>query len=227
MTYLLRDIIKNMITIDRKSLVDTVAQNLYDDTQRGVMVFRNALNEQFRELLLQECLNNVTLYEPKRGKYKNAMQDFESVTVHPTDFGAIAPWRAAHLLYYGFEKYAAALGAACQFDVDTTPEMSIQRYKRFAKGLSCHRDERAFRNLIALFVVDGTAPFIVSDDREGTNAMHVPASPGSLILMRAPRHDAEDKRPYHELREAISERYSIGIRYKKNNYVSHAAIGAG
>jgi len=91
--------------------------------------------------------------------------------------------------------------------------VSFQKYKEGSIGITPHRDGLKYINLISVFVLGGEAPFYICKDREGTDKTYLGSSPGSLILLRAPRKPEEkDFRPLHSVGRVGKERYTIGLR---------------
>lgn len=88
----------------------------------------------------------------------------------------------------------------------------IQRYSPSEIGITPHKDQSAFLNLICILLVKGASSFHTCDDREYTNALGIPARPGDLIVMRGNGFNGENIRPYHYVGEITQERISLGMR---------------
>ena len=95
-------------------------------------------------------------------------------------------------------------------------DLMLQRYSPGEIGITPHRDRTSYRNIICLFVLEGRGRFFVCRDRDGTNAIEIPNSPGDLILTRAPGCLGSGQRPFHFVREITSTRYVFGLRHEVN-----------
>ena len=95
--------------------------------------------------------------------------------------------------------------------------MMIQRYRRGSFGITPHRDGLRYVNLVSLFTLCGQARFGLCADRAGHGSREIDASPGTVILMRAPGFLGTHQRPFHYVADVCEERYSFGLRQ------SHAA----
>jgi hypothetical protein len=93
--------------------------------------------------------------------------------------------------------------------------MVLQRYEKGSIGITPHRDGLSYVNLVCVFVIGGRGRFYVCPDRSGRNAKEIDASPGNVILMRAPGlFGFEDSRPFHYVTDIQETRYSFGVRQK-------------
>jgi hypothetical protein len=94
--------------------------------------------------------------------------------------------------------------------------MVLQKYQEGSIGITPHKDGLRYVSLVCVFVIGGKGRFYVCSDRSGRDAKEVDASPGNVILMRAPGlFGAEDNRPFHYLTEIEETRYTFGLRQKK------------
>jgi hypothetical protein len=94
--------------------------------------------------------------------------------------------------------------------------MVLQRYKQGSIGITPHKDGLKYISLVCVFCIGGRGRFYVCSDRSGRDAKEVDASPGNVILMRAPGlFGAEDNRPFHYVTEIEETRYTFGLRQKK------------
>jgi hypothetical protein len=90
--------------------------------------------------------------------------------------------------------------------------LSLQKYAQGSIGITPHRDGLRYTNLICIFVIAGQGRFFICADRSGSGAVEIAATPGNLILMRAPGFLGEVARPFHFISEIGGTRYSFGLR---------------
>jgi hypothetical protein len=94
--------------------------------------------------------------------------------------------------------------------------MVLQRYEEGSIGITPHKDGLRFVNLVCVFVIGGRGRFYVCSDRSGRDAREIDASPGNVILMRAPGlFTLEGNRPFHYVTDIRETRYTFGLRQKK------------
>lgn len=91
-------------------------------------------------------------------------------------------------------------------------ELSLQRYEIGSQGITPHLDSKGSINLICIFTLTGLCRFCVCRDRQGSNPIELDASPGTVILLRAPGFLHSDARPFHFLTDIQGPRISLGLR---------------
>ncbi|MBV9652633.1 MAG: hypothetical protein JO296_21200 [Pseudonocardiales bacterium] len=93
-------------------------------------------------------------------------------------------------------------------------EVAIQRYQPGSLGITPHRDQRRFAQLVAVVTVAGSAPFTLCRDRAGDPIHTWQAGAGSLLLLRGPGLSGDDGRPMHSVGGPTGAipRTSVGIR---------------
>ncbi|MGH4007999.1 MAG: hypothetical protein ACRDTH_07545 [Pseudonocardiaceae bacterium] len=93
-------------------------------------------------------------------------------------------------------------------------EIAIQRYQPGSIGITPHRDQRRYAQLVALITVAGSAPFTLCRNRGGDPIRTWQADEGSLVLLRGPGLAGDpDGRPMHLIGGPDGRpRTSIGIR---------------
>ncbi|MGH3900205.1 MAG: hypothetical protein ACRDTA_18575 [Pseudonocardiaceae bacterium] len=93
-------------------------------------------------------------------------------------------------------------------------EIAIQRYQPGSVGITPHRDQRRYAQLVAVITAAGSAPFTLCRNRAGDPIRTWRADEGSLVLLRGPGLAGDpDGRPMHLVGGPTgSPRTSIGIR---------------
>lgn len=171
---------------------DSLAKELYDMSKLGAASLPSFLHESMRRLLLREIKRSNSFARAPR-KYKNALQEFDCFYLGEADkerakgdFPALFSFRDSHA------NFCRELSAAAKFSTRGYPNsMEIKRYEKGSLGLTPHMDESKCINLISIFTLEGDAPFCIYKDDRRTVLSELDFSPGSLILIRAPRTRAE------------------------------------
>ncbi|MGQ0717767.1 MAG: hypothetical protein ACT4NP_10730 [Pseudonocardiales bacterium] len=93
-------------------------------------------------------------------------------------------------------------------------EVAVQRYQPGSVGITPHRDQRRYAQLVAVITVAGSAPFTLCRNRDGDPIRTWQAAEGSLVLLRGPGLAGNpDGRPMHLIGGPTgTPRTSIGIR---------------
>lgn len=93
-------------------------------------------------------------------------------------------------------------------------EVSIQRYRPGSVGITPHRDQRRYAQLVAVITIAGSAPFTLCRNRGGDPIRTWQSEQGSLVLLRGPGLGGDpDGRPMHMVGGPTgTPRTSIGIR---------------
>ena len=173
------------------------------------------LEENFRLALLKEAQDYD--YEPEAEVVGSGdrvvRQQVSSFDGLPEDSGYVLLKNSFQdLLERSLEKLEAyPFETALNFN-----SMVLQRYEEGSLGITPHKDGLSYINLVCVFMIGGRGRFYVCSDRSGRDAKEVDASPGNVILMRAPGlFGAEDNRPFHYVTEIEETRYTFGLRQKK------------
>lgn len=90
----------------------------------------------------------------------------------------------------------------------------LQRYPPGSVGITPHHDGISRANLVCVLVVAGDGEFRLHDDRDGTNPRAVFATPGHLILMKAPGFRGTEHGPFHSIANIVRGRLILGIRQR-------------
>ncbi len=96
-------------------------------------------------------------------------------------------------------------------------EMRLQRYDADSRGITPHRDGLCYRQIIALYVLEGGGRFGLCDGRtkakKPVNARILQMSAGDLVLMRAAGFRGEDIQPMHFVDDVRTRRTTFGLRH--------------
>lgn len=88
------------------------------------------------------------------------------------------------------------------------------KYETGSLGITPHRDGFRYKNIICIFVIAGQGRFYTCPDRSGKESIEIDATPGNVILMRAPGFLGQRQRPFHFVSDIQSTRYVFGLRQK-------------
>jgi hypothetical protein len=175
----------------------------------GAAFTEHALTDAFLEQLRAEA--NALRYEPMAAHEGRAHQEGDIHAIH----GSTAAYPAVDRLRHELVQLVHAHGADIPGCADWQPnETSIQRYHPGALGITPHLDLKRYRYLVAVITADGTAPFTICKNRAGDPVTTWQATPGSLVLLRAPglnHHD--DGRPLHTVSGPTSG-HRISVSYR-------------
>lgn len=94
-------------------------------------------------------------------------------------------------------------------------EITAQLYPVHTTGISPHKDESRFKNIIVICVIEGEGEFYVTSDREGNNKNIVITKPGDILFMRAPGFNHENIRPIHGVQNITAKRLSLTLRQEE------------
>ncbi len=93
--------------------------------------------------------------------------------------------------------------------------MALQKYEDGSLGITPHRDNIEYVNLICIFLIGGGGRFYVCKNRSGAAPIQIPAQPGDVILMRGPGFSGMSDRPFHYINDIQRTRYSFGLRQRR------------
>ncbi len=93
-------------------------------------------------------------------------------------------------------------------------EFIVNKYKQGSVGITPHRDNAYFKNLIALVVLSGSGEFYTCDDRDRKNSRLKKTIPGNCILMVAPGFMNKNIQPMHYVTNITEDRYILCLRQK-------------
>jgi hypothetical protein len=184
---------------------------VYDPSHPGALSIPKFLTDDILNKLMNDMINHSSFFYHVHKKNRTGVEEQYDV-VHLEELNALDAFPVTRQLITTYAKLHENTGINRNFN-----SISIQRYMPDYKGITPHMDFAKDRDIVSLFCIHGAADFGVCDDKHKANPRLLDSSPGSLILLRAPRNekDKRDKswRPYHFVENIQSERYSIGIRH--------------
>ena len=193
-----------------------IAGELYNPDKIGGISIEGFLEEDFRLRLLEEIKQGHWI-KAKR-EYKKAVQDFHYFNLGEEDENPQSGFPLVNLMKELYNQLYKALAREASFQTGGINSISVQKYLKGSLGITPHRDEARYKNLVSNFILEGEGDFCICEDREKSNSIRLVSGPGSLILMRAPRNSGEqDLRPMHYVDRVERERYIIGLRDKAIN----------
>ena len=169
------------------------------------------LDEELRLSLLEEAHGYIYRPLPEIvGSGENIVkQQMGNFTDFPGDSKFIAlkdsfqVWLEAHLK--SFDQYP--FETPLNFN-----SLELAKYETGSLGITPHRDGFKYKNLICIFIISGRGKFYICSDRAGNDAREIDASPGRVILMKAPGFLGETDRPFHFVTDITETRYIFGLR---------------
>jgi len=186
-----------------------ISSELYDFSKAGTLSIKGFLKEPFRQALLSEMKQQSYVKAPR--EYLNAIQELEYVDIKSAE--QIEAMSNVINLLHAYSHMHDAVAKIANFS-KARLAITLQRYWEGSIGLTPHMNPAAkYKNIVSIYVVDGEALFYTCKDKSGNGRRVIESSPGSMILMRAPRNDDEKElRPLHGVGTVTKERYVIGIR---------------
>ena len=104
-------------------------------------------------------------------------------------------------------------------EVFSVNDIYLQRYIKNSSpyGITPHRDQTGFLNLIAIYIVAGDSHFYICKDKTGKNKKEIPAQEGDIILMRGNYFNKKTIRPLHAVYGVQRERVTLTMRELSSN----------
>ena len=185
--------------------------DLFNELSDNGVVAVNILNESFRQSLLAEAQGYT--YEPlpevvgsgenivrqQMGRFIDFLPESRFLLLK-NSFRAWLVEQLKNLEDYPFE-----------IPVDFNA-LELAKYEVGSLGITPHRDGFKYKNLICIFMIAGRGRFYVCSDRAGNDAREIDASPGHVILMKAPGFMGKKERPFHYVTGIQETRYIFGLR---------------
>ena len=193
---------------DDIDVLDLIAQL----TARGAASFK-ILAEDFRLDLLEEARGYPYTSLPEvvgngDNIVKQQMARFNEFSAHSKYIllkDSFQAWLAGELNRLGEDPFVYPL------DLNS---YELVKYEPGSLGITPHRDGFRYRNIICIFIIAGHGRFYTCADRSGKDAVEIDASPGNVILMRAPGFIGPGERPFHFVKDIQTTRYVFGLRQK-------------
>lgn len=184
---------------------------LREVTEQGAAFAARAVCRPVRDQLATELVNGP--YEPVEPVIGPVRQEAESFLV---PFGTLGRYAVLASVCDELVTQVCAHGMP-----EWVPnEVAVQRYQPGSLGITPHRDQRRYTQLVAVITVTGSAPFTLCHNRAGDPIRTWQADAGSLVLLRGPGLAGEDGRPMHLVGGPTgAPRTSIGIRMDTESWV--------
>lgn len=183
-------------------------------TERGVASFK-ILAEEFRLVLLEEARGYP--YTPLSEVVGSGEKVVRQQMSRFNDFSAHSKYI---LLEDSFQAWLTNELDRWERDPFVYPldlnSYELVKYEPGSLGITPHRDGFRYKNIICIFIIAGHGRFFVCSDRSGNDALEINASPGNVIVMRAPGFVGPGSRPFHFVKDIQTTRYVFGLRQKIN-----------
>lgn len=191
--------------LDKKSL--TLVENLIQDLEIDDVV---ALP------LLSKALCDKIKHEATRFPFVQAEKVFSKNNVAEQNFSYFRDYPNNHFLWYiarELEQLIQSISQNFPSSPFETPlsvtEISSHHYEICELGISLHRDESRFKNMIIICIIEGEADFCAITQK---GEKIIRTKPGDVIFMRAPGFMNGDIRPIHAVKNITSPRLSVTFR---------------
>jgi hypothetical protein len=189
------------------------AQACVDEIARfGGCTVPNFLEEETRLMLLNELESYKFVPQPERYGDFNVEQHFDAIRVFKPGSLFVRLQKELDLC---FNRQFGELDSPVLSQPVNFNDLVVQRYSRHELGISAHRDNKNYINLIALIVLEGGGRFCFCKDRSGLDAVSMRNRPGDLLLMRGPGFMGEDIRPFHFVDRITERRTTFALRQSK------------
>lgn len=176
---------------------------------RGAAFVPRALSDPFRTRLGAAVRGGS--FEAVPGSVGPVRQETESWDPRPGDLPEVDDLRAA------VTRVVRAHGRGIRGLATWRPtDVTVQRYRPGALGITPHLDGKRYRRLVVVVTVAGTARFRIHERRDGPAVAEWEAGPGSLALLRGPGLGGHrDGRPFHAVEgPRRGMRYSVALRMR-------------
>jgi hypothetical protein len=199
-----------MLTTPLRSTLD-LRSALRDVVDHGAAFVDKALDPAFMEVLATDV--GAIQYKRMETLEGRARQEGDRYAIPEQSLSAFPSIRelGEHLVRH--VQNAAWMRA--EYAIWRPNKVHVQRYLTGDRGITPHRDYSRYRYLIAVFTVEGEAPFTICRNRAGDPLVTWATSPGSLVLLRAPGlvDNGTDDRPIHAIAGPRSgQRISVTYR---------------
>lgn len=182
----------------------SIVARIYDEDHLGAASYRDVLSQEECEKLLEE----ITRMELTPPSYvAGIVQNMTTQYYARDEFSQLRTFSCLSALVGAYQAFYSQLGEQASFCGEIN-SVGIHHYPQSDEGIGKHRDYLHSINLVSILVLAGKAPFFAYNNKE----RELSATPGSLILLRANRHDGEDIRPPHRVGPVAKERYVLCLR---------------
>ena len=204
----------------QKLSVDEIVRELFDFSKLGAVSIPDIITEEAREMLKGSFRLAQDLFEDAQREEGQVIQEMKILYIESLpDPSKLPPELRLALegLQEEYSDFYRRLSERAGFTSDKFNSIGIHFYPRGSSGITPHRDYARDVNLIANFIIQGNTPFFACKNRSKDGSVELDSTPGSLILMRAPRSKEElEYRPFHYVLPVKEDRYTVLIRNRTN-----------
>ena len=188
-----------------------IFSDLFDALSQGGAVAVNILDESFRQNLLTEAQGYAYESLPEVvGSGENIVrQQMGRFIDFPTDSSFLSLKDIFQV--WLIDQINNIEGDPFEVPVDFNA-LELARYEAGSLGITPHKDGFKYKNLICIFMIAGKGRFFTCSDRAGNDAKEIDASPGNVIIMKAPGFLGKKERPFHYVTDIQETRYIFGLR---------------
>lgn len=192
--------------------LENIARELYDFNSRGALSVPHVLTSEalseLQDFVKKSRLEKVT--ERVGSVYQYMNQHYFSIRDNCLEEDSFFPLKK---LIQDYALIYETLAHHGEFDEPCFNSVGIHHYYEGSQGITPHQDFARDRDLISIFIIEGRDPLYICKNRKKKDSVVLDQNPGSLILLRAARHEDEQRyRPIHYLNPVSQERYTIIFR---------------
>ena len=189
--------------------IEKIAGELFDSDKCGGVLVEGALDDGLADLRSE--VKRAQFHGPRR--YFDVSKDMLMRYLGEVNENTQNPnFPLVYRLRDEFFDVYKAIGERANFSARALNSIGIHKFEKGTIGILRHVDDDRYVNLIAAFVLTDDSSFTVFGEKD---AVLYPSA-GSVVLLRAPRSDAElYLRPEHAVGVQGDDRYSIVVRENK------------
>ncbi len=199
--------------------IEEIVNELYDLSKPGAISILGILTADGIEDLIKAFKLNSNLSIDVPRYEGTAYQEMQTLYLDKVQDGQLTAESLPIFNQFKNEygKIYREIARKARFDELDFNKMGFHRYPEGSFGITPHQDYESHLNLISMFNLVGDANFYYCEDEKKNGSVKLDSSPGSLVLLRAPRNKNEEEyRPFHYIKPMKNERLSLNVRTKIN-----------